>query len=87
MSLKTIFIIVVTALLTIVLMQNTSDVNVRILLWDVRVSFILLMACIAILCFLIGYLAAYRQKRSVSGPVSPSTPDSGLSEDDKNYIQ
>ncbi|POY36056.1 hypothetical protein C3K47_12720 [Solitalea longa] len=88
MSFKTIFIITVTVLLTIILMQNTSEVNVRILMWDVRVSFILLMASIAILCFIAGYLAAFRKKRT-SNVTIPGTPtnDKDLSQEDKNYLE
>ena len=87
MSFKTIFIIVVTVLLTVIFMQNTSDVNVRILMWDVRVSFILLMATVAILCFLMGYLAAYRQKRIANATLNPPNNEKNISDEDRNYLQ
>ncbi|MCO4291420.1 LapA family protein [Solitalea sp. MAHUQ-68] len=88
MSFKTIFIITVTILLTVIFMQNTSEVNVRLLIWDVRVSFVLLMFSIAILCFLIGYFAAFRQKRAAKAAM-PNSPgnDKDLSDEDKNYLQ
>ncbi|MND66494.1 hypothetical protein D3C80_578890 [compost metagenome] len=87
MSFKTIFIIVVTILLTVIFMQNTSDVNVRILMWDVRVSFILLMASIAILCFLMGYFAAYRQRKITNTTLNAPNNEKNLSDEDKSYLQ
>lgn len=63
MRLKTIFIIVITILLTIVIMQNADPVSFKVLFFETTTSKLLMMAVVAIIGFIIGYLVG-RPKRT-----------------------
>jgi uncharacterized integral membrane protein len=56
MRLKTIFIIVITILLTIVLMQNSDPVYFKVLFFTIHTSKLMMMLWVAIAGFVIGYL-------------------------------
>lgn len=64
MRLKTIFIIVITILLTIVIMQNSDPVFFKVLFFTTRISKLLMMLIVAIIAFIIGYLVG-RPKRTI----------------------
>jgi uncharacterized integral membrane protein len=63
MRLKTIFIIVITILLTIVLMQNSDPVYFKVLFFTTRTSKLIMMLVVAIFAFVIGYMVG-RPKRT-----------------------
>lgn len=91
MRAKTIFIIILSILITIVIMQNSDEVWFSLFFWNVSVSKLIVMAAIALLGFLVGFLTGRRKKKPYEvaeeyrdTPVR--TPDSGLSEEDRNYI-
>jgi uncharacterized integral membrane protein len=100
MRLKTIFIIVITILLTIVIMQNSDPVFFKVLFFTTRVSKLVMMLIVAIVAFIIGYLVG-RPKRTIlskdydhgydehddrthDGNVKPNT--NTLSDEDRDYI-
>ncbi|GAB3934006.1 hypothetical protein [Mucilaginibacter myungsuensis] len=56
MRLKTIFLIVVTILLTVVIMQNADQVYFEVLFFTIRTSKLMMMLWVAIAAFVIGYL-------------------------------
>jgi len=62
MRLKTIFIIIVTILLTIVIMQNAEPVPFKVLFFETTTSKLLMMAVMAIVGFVIGYLVGHPKK-------------------------
>lgn len=91
MRIKTIFIIVATILLTIVIMQNNQDVSFNILFWSSRFSILIMLAIIAIISFIIGLMLG-RPRKSTFDDSHPSmdnpsgTKPDTLSDEDKEYI-
>jgi uncharacterized integral membrane protein len=63
MRIKTIFIIVITILLTIIIMQNAEPVPFKVLFFETTTSKLLMMLVTAIAGFVIGYLVG-RPKRT-----------------------
>lgn len=62
MRLKTIFIIIATILLTIVIMQNAEPVPFKVLFFETTTSKLLMMAIMAVVGFVIGYLVGRPKK-------------------------
>jgi uncharacterized integral membrane protein len=91
MRIKTIIIILVTILLTVVLMQNTDPVHFEFLWATFRMSKLVMMAVIALAGFILGYLVGRpsRVKRLgvdfTNNDIDKTTPDT-LSEEDRDYI-
>jgi uncharacterized integral membrane protein len=56
MRIKTIFLIVITILLTIVIMQNSDPVYLKVLFFTTRTSKLWMMLWVALIGFVIGYL-------------------------------
>jgi uncharacterized integral membrane protein len=91
MRIKTMFLIVVTILLTIIIMQNTQDVTFGILFWDVRTSKLLVLAIMAVAGFIIGFMIGRprtvkfdEEHPSMNNP-NGKEPDT-LSDEDRDYI-
>ena len=78
MRLKTIFIIIVTILLTIVIMQNAEPVPFKVLFFETTTSKLLMMAVMAIIGFIIGYLVGRPKKTRFTKEF-----DHGYGEDDE----
>lgn len=91
MRIKTIVIIVITILLTIVLMQNTGRVNFSFLWATFWMSKLVVLFFVAAISFVLGVLVG-RPKRvkKLGGDFTDSTADKSnsntLSDDDKEYI-
>jgi uncharacterized integral membrane protein len=89
MRIKTIFIVLVTILITIVIMQNNQDVTFNILFWSSRFSILIMLAFIAIACFIIGVVVG-RPKTVRFDDSHPSmdnpTGVKPLSDEDRDYI-
>jgi ABC-type Fe3+-siderophore transport system permease subunit len=91
MSFKTIFIITITVLVTIVLMKNTDEVNFWIF-GDTYVSKLAILGVMFALGFIVGIMIARPRKKPV--PVenvdepTPGPKDnfSNLSDEDREYI-
>lgn len=62
MRLKTIFIIIVTILLTIVIMQNAEPVPFKVLFFETTTSKLLMLAIVALIGFILGYLVGRPKK-------------------------
>jgi uncharacterized integral membrane protein len=91
MRIKTIVIILITVLLTIVIMQNSDQVLFKILFFETRISKLIIMLIIAAVAFILGYLVG-RPRRAIrlggdedSDDIHPNKPGT-LSDDDKEYI-
>jgi len=91
MRIKTIIIILVTVLLTVVLMQNTDPVHFSFLWATFRMSKLVMMAVIALTGFVLGYLVGRpsRVKRLgadfTNNDVDKINSDT-LSDEDRDYI-
>jgi len=100
MRLKTIFLIVVTILLTVVIMQNSSPVSLKILFFTTYTSKLWMMLWVAIIAFVIGFLAGRPKKTQFTKDVEhgytehddntheslTKTPPNKLSDEDRDYI-
>ncbi|WP_443946415.1 lipopolysaccharide assembly protein LapA domain-containing protein [Pedobacter sp. AW1-32] len=91
MSTKTIFIIVLTALLTIFLTVNTDAVDFNFLFTTLPVSKLLVIGICIFIGFIIGFIAG-RPRKTVSSYDAeieknyPATDKKTLSDEDRDYI-
>ena len=91
MSIKTIVVVVVAVLLTIVLMQNTDEVYFKFLFSTFRVSKLMMMLVVAVTGFILGLIIAWpkKQKFDIGGYHDAihdkNNPDT-LSNEDREYI-
>ena len=74
MSIKTVFIILITALVTIVLMNNTEEIDMW-LFGTTRISKLIILAVVFVLGFVVGALVMRPRKKKV------------LDEEDDNYLE
>ncbi|WP_428330682.1 hypothetical protein [Mucilaginibacter sp.] len=91
MRIKTIIIVLITVLFTIVLMQNTGKVNFQILWATFWMSKLVMLLLVAIVAFIIGVLVGRPKKiKRLGGDFTDSNTDtpnsSTLSDEDKEYI-
>jgi uncharacterized integral membrane protein len=91
MRVKTMFIILVTVLLTIVVMQNTKEVPFNFLFTTFYVSKLVMLLTVAVLSFIVGVLVGrpgkpkYVQGRDEEPEELKPRPDT-LSQEDRDYI-
>jgi len=91
MRIKTIIILVITILLTVVLMQNTGAVYFNFLWAEFRMSKLVVLIFVAAISFVLGVLVG-RPKRvkKLGGDYTDNNLDktnsNTLSDDDKDYI-
>jgi uncharacterized integral membrane protein len=91
MRIKTIVIILITVLLTVVLMQNKDNVNFNFLWATFRISKLLMLAFVAAISFILGLLVG-RPKRvkRLGGDATDNDAEKNetntLSNEDKDYI-
>lgn len=91
MRIKTIVIILVTVLLTVVIMQNTERIWFKILFFTVPVSKMVMLLFAAIAGFVIGWLAGRPKRKIRLGETSQPTEGASqisntLSDEDQDYI-
>jgi uncharacterized integral membrane protein len=91
MRIKTIIIVLVTILLTVVLMENRGPVRFTFLFSDFYVSKLFMLALIAGIGFVLGYLVGRPKRiRRLGGDATESGLEKGalntLSDEDKEYI-
>jgi uncharacterized integral membrane protein len=88
MRIKTIIILVVAILLAIVIFQNTGQVRFAFLFTDFYVSKLVMMLMIAVVAFILGYLAGRPKNiRKLGGNFTDdSNTTNTLSNEDKDYI-
>jgi len=91
MRIKTIIIIFITILLTVVLMQNTERVYFNVLWATFAMSKLVMLAIIAVIGFILGILVGRPKKikrlaeETTYNAADPNKTNT-LSDDDKNYI-
>ncbi|OCX51535.1 hypothetical protein BEL04_16045 [Mucilaginibacter sp. PPCGB 2223] len=91
MRIKTIVLIIVTILLTVIIMQNTRPITFNILFWQASVSGLVMMAVVAIISLIIGIMIG-RPTRvrfddshpSMDNPTGKAADT--LSDEDRDYI-
>jgi uncharacterized membrane protein YciS (DUF1049 family) len=91
MRIKTMIIIIITVLLTVVIMQNTDDVPFKFLFSEFRVSKLVMMLAVAFIGFIIGVLIARPGKpKYIPGQVEETDIQKKhtgtLSNEDRDYI-
>ena len=91
MSFKTILIITISALVTVVLMKNTDEVRFWIF-GDAYVSKLAILGIMFALGFVVGAMVARPRRKaavveSTNNPtIDPKENSSGLSDEDREYI-
>ncbi len=91
MRIKTIFIIIVTILFTVVLMQNTGTVPFTILFGTFYLSKLVMLLMVSVIAFILGWLAGRPKRVKRLGgdytgtDVEKSNPGT-LSNEDKDYL-
>jgi uncharacterized integral membrane protein len=90
MSIKTIFVITITILLTIILMQNTDAVKFTLLFTDVYISKLVMMTAVAVVAFILGVLIGRPKKAKYDigayhDNIHKNDPNT-LSDEDREYI-
>ncbi|MFD1630300.1 hypothetical protein [Pseudopedobacter beijingensis] len=93
MKFKTFFIIAVTAIITIILMQNQDEVLFKVLWKEMYVSKLIMMLTLTFAGFLIGLIIG-RPKKNIDNDTATEDTNSGqitenkptLSDEDKDYI-
>jgi uncharacterized integral membrane protein len=91
MRIKTMFIIFITVLLTVVIMQNTDKVLFTFLFTDFRISKLVLLLIVAIVSFIIGVLVGRPNKpKYIPGQNEDinnlKNKSDTLSDEDRDYI-
>jgi uncharacterized integral membrane protein len=91
MRIKTIVIILITILLTVVIMENTGKVKFTILFGDFYISKLFVMLVVGIVAFILGWLVG-RPKRVIklagddTETGSEKNKPGTLSDEDRDYI-
>jgi uncharacterized integral membrane protein len=91
MRIKTMVIIIITVLLTVILMQNTEPVKFTLLFGSMYLSKLVALGGIAIIAFILGVLVGRPKRvRQISGEVSADNhtdeKTNTLSDEDREYI-
>lgn len=89
MSIKSIFIIIITVLVTVVLMKNQDEVTFWIF-GDTRISKLVILMVMFGLGFIVGALAFKRKKKKVELEYEDEPENensSNLSDEDREYIR
>lgn len=100
MRIKTIFLIVATILLTVVIMQNNSPVLFKVLFFTTYTSKLMMMVWVALAAFIIGYLVGrpkvkkfgndyghgYDERDQSTHEGLPKQSPNTLSDEDRDYI-
>lgn len=92
MNFKTIFVIIITALITIFLMLNNQPVDFNLIFTTQTVSKLVVIGVCFVLGFVVGIMVARPKKKSLNlGTQNPNfsepvTPQKTISEEDENYI-
>ncbi|RYE35708.1 MAG: hypothetical protein EOP42_06005 [Sphingobacteriaceae bacterium] len=88
MKAKTLLIILLTVLITIILMQNTDEKNLKVLFWNLHLPELVILTGTLFLGIVIGLILASRPVRSVNNQYQENDqkPYDTLSPEDRDYI-
>ncbi|HJP62156.1 MAG TPA: hypothetical protein VJ844_01880 [Mucilaginibacter sp.] len=91
MRIKTMLIIFITILLTVVIMQNTDEVTFKFLFSKFYISKLVMLLFVAIVAFIIGVLVGRPGRpKYIPGQMDDADPNKSqtntLSDEDRDYI-
>lgn len=89
MRIKTIMVIGITILLTVVLMQNTDEVKFTFLFTDMYIPKLVMLTLVSVVAFILGILVGRPIKVKRLGDDANAKKNglsNTLSDEDKNYI-
>lgn len=90
MRAKTLFVVVLTVLVTVVLMQNSDEVKFKVLLWEMYLPKLVIMTGVAaigiILGFIMGSPSKANQNNINQSNQNNQPPYDTLSQEDRDYI-
>ena len=91
MRIKTMVIIFITVLLTVVIMQNTERVDFNFLFSTFHISKLVMLLFVAVISFIVGIMVGRPGKPKyipgqVEDPGNPKKASDTLSDEDREYI-
>ncbi len=90
MRAKTLFVIFLTVLITVILMQNSDEVKFKVLFWDLYLPKLVIMTGVIfiglILGFMMGHSAKPKQNDTSYTNQNNQPPYDTLSAEDRDYI-
>lgn len=88
MKFKTLFIILLTVFITIILMQNADEVKFKVLVWDLYLPKLVILTAAIFVGVIIGLMLATRPKRTTNylDHNNNQNPNDTLSQEDRDYI-
>ncbi|MGI4750909.1 MAG: hypothetical protein ACRYFB_09760 [Janthinobacterium lividum] len=88
MKFKTLFLILLTVFITIILMQNADEVKFKVLVWDLYLPKLVILTGAIFLGVIVGLMLANWPKRITDDPNSNNnqSPNDTLSQEDRDYI-
>ncbi len=89
MKAKTFFVIFLTVLITVVLMQNTDEVKFKVLFWDLYLPKLVILTGFAAVGIILGFMLRGRPSRTIINNENQNnnqTPYDKLSAEDRDYI-
>ncbi len=92
MKAKTLLVIILTVLITIILMQNADEVKFKVLFWDLYLPKLVILTGVIFVGIILGLLLSSRPSRSVNnyqqhnGEDNDRPPYDTLSAEDRDYI-
>jgi hypothetical protein len=92
MRAKTIFVIIITFLITVILMQNTDEVKFTVLFWDLYLPKLVILTGVIVAGIILGLLIGSRPSKPAinnypnENQNNTNTPFDTLSKEDRDYI-
>jgi len=86
MSFKTIVIIILAVLITVIFMQNPDEVMFTLLWKEIYVSKLIMMLLVTVFGFIIGVIIARPRRKKKEVILENNTPNETITATDKDYI-
>lgn len=91
MKAKTFFVVMLTVLITIILMQNTDEVKFKVLFWDLYLPKLVILTGVIFVGIIMGLLLGSRSSKFVTNSYQDDQnnnfpPQDTLSQEDRDYI-
>ena len=86
MSFKTIIIIVLAVLITVIFMQNTDQVMFTLLWKEIYVSKLIMVSIVTVFGLIIGVIVARPRRKKKEVVIESNTPNQITNTDDESYV-
>jgi uncharacterized integral membrane protein len=90
MRAKTIFVVFLTVLITVILMQNSDEVKFKFFFWELYLPKLVIMTGVIFIGIILGFMMGHssKAKQTNTGYTSQNdqTPYDTLSAEDRDYI-